>query len=143
MRYSHHKNDFVLQVIQITYQETAAGWLPKSWTGEYHMTSDRSFLARDEREVVSFDVRPSIHASDFHMEPAAGMHVRDTRSGKVKMLSYKNKDQPPLDARVEWVQRHGAGTATDWQSIFVWASVASGGLALMFFGVRKFKSAAD
>jgi hypothetical protein len=63
--------------IDIDYQNTRAGWLPRKWTrnefqnGRVRMT--------EEVDVTRIELEPPITAADFVLEPTAGMRVKEQR----------------------------------------------------------------
>ena len=62
-------------VVQIEYQETAAGWLPKSWTTTLSVSS--TVRRRWRMTVGEIDARPALSDDLFHIAPELGMYVHD------------------------------------------------------------------
>ena len=67
----------VVYEIEIDYQETPGGWLPRSWTRtEFRLGK----MVNSERiEVERIDVLPPVSDQDFILEATAGMYVKDER----------------------------------------------------------------
>lgn len=62
-------------VIQIDYQETAAGWLPKSWTTTLSVSSAVRY--RKRMTVEEIDAGPALSDDLFRIAPEPGMYVHD------------------------------------------------------------------
>ncbi len=91
--------DRPLSTIELTYRNTAKGWLPKAWSySEY----DRESLRFSERvDVAEIDLSPRFSDEDFKLPLVPGMYVEDqtyyidpeTKEYKSKSLYYRVEEQ--------------------------------------------------
>jgi hypothetical protein len=66
-----------LLTIDIDYQQSSAGWLPRKWIRNEYRNGRISMT--EEAEVTRIDVDPSVGPSDFTLEPTPGMRVMEQR----------------------------------------------------------------
>lgn len=75
-------------VIQIDYQKTPWGWLPKCWTKRQSRTSKLRFIERIDVEKI--DAHPTASDEQFQIAPGPGMEVdeltivKSERTGELK-----------------------------------------------------------